>query len=434
MSPVAIGIIGIVALIVFMLIRVPVGMSMAFVGLIGSMFLMSPEAGLSMIARDFFETFASYNLTVIPLFVLMGAIAFVSGISSRLYKAGYILMGRLPGGLAMATIAACAGFAAICGSTNATAAAMGKVSLPEMKRYGYDDSLATGCVASAGSLGILIPPSTIFIIYGIMTEQSIGKLFISGVLPGILLAGLFCIVVAIWCWKNPKAAPSGGNATLKEKMEGVVGAIETLFLFLLVIMGIFLGWFSPTQAAAAGCAATLFIGLARRQITWKMFWEGVIDSVKITCMIMVILAGAMVFGHFMAVSRIPLILSEWATGLPLPPLAIMGVIIFIYFIGGCFMDSLAMITLTVPIFYPAAVALGADPIWFGVIIVLVVEMGVITPPVGINVYVISGISEGVPLPTIFRGIFPFLAAMIVCTILLCIFPEIATYLPSFTTY
>jgi C4-dicarboxylate transporter DctM subunit len=434
MNPVVIGIIGTIILVVLMCIRMPVGMSMAFVGLIGAMFLMPPEAALGMIARDFFETFASYNLTVIPLFVLMGAIAFASGISSRLFKAGYIVMGKLPGGLAMATIAACAGFAAICGSTNATAAAMGKVALPEMKKYGYDDSLSTGCVASAGTLGILIPPSTIFIIYGIMAEQSIGKLFIAGVLPGILLTILFCIVVVVWCWKNPHAAPAGGPTTWREKMEGSIGAIEALFLFLLVIFGIFWGWFSPTQAAAAGCAGTLLIGLVRRQITWAAFWDGVIDSVKITCMIMVILAGAMVFGHFIAVARIPLVLSEWVTALHLPPLAVMGVIIIIYFIGGCFMDSLAMITLTVPIFYPAVLALGFDPIWFGVIIVLVVQMGVITPPVGINVYVVNGIATGVPMQAIFRGIFPFLAAIVVCTILVCIFPEIATILPSFMTY
>jgi C4-dicarboxylate transporter DctM subunit len=434
MSPTTIGIIGIIVLIVFFIIRMPVGMSMAFVGIIGAMFLMSPTAALSMIARDFYETFTSYGLTVIPMFVFMGAIAFASGISSRLYKAGYIVLGRLPGGLAMATIAGCAGFAAICGSTNATAAAMGKVALPEMKQYGYDDSLATGCVAAAGSLGILIPPSTIFIVYGIMTEQSIGKLFISGVLPGILLAGLMCIVVLLWCWKNPRVAPAGKPTTWKEKIEGIAGALETLVLFLIVILGLFLGWFSPTQAAGAGCAATLLIGIARRQITFHAFWEAVIDSVKITCMIMIILAGAMVFGHFMAVARIPLVLSEWSMSLPLPPLAIMGIILFLYLIGGCFMDSLAMITLTIPIFYPAVIALGFDPIWFGVIIVLVVEMGVITPPVGINVYVINGIAEGVPLEVIFRGIFPFLAAEVICIIILIFFPIIATFLPSFTTY
>ena len=434
MSPVIIGIIGIVILVAVFLLRMPVGFAMAFVGLVGFSFLVSPEAGLSILARDFYQTFSSYSLTVIPMFVLMGSLASYAGMSRRLYEASYSILGRLRGGLAMATIAACAGFAAICGSTNATAAAMGRVSLPEMKKYKYDDALATGCVAAAGSLGILIPPSTIFIIYGIMTEQSIGKLFIAGVFPGLILATLFIIVVALLCWHNPSLAPAGEATSWKEKLEGLAGVVETLVLFALVIVGLFLGWFSPTQAGAAGAAGALLIGLATRQMTWDSFLTAVKDSLRITCMVMVIVTGATVFGHFIAVAKIPLILADWAAGLPLPPMAIMGVIIFLYLIGGCFMDALAMITLTVPIFYPVVMALGFDPIWFGVIIVLVVEMGVITPPVGVNVYVIKGIAEDVPLETIFRGIFPFLAALIIMVGILMAFPQIATFLPSFATY
>ncbi|MBM3142672.1 MAG: TRAP transporter large permease [Chloroflexi bacterium] len=434
MSPVVIGIIGIVALVVVFLLRMPVGFAMAFVGLVGFSLLVSPEAGLNILARDVFQTFSSYSLTVIPMFVFMGCIASASGISRRLYEASYSLLGRLRGGLAIATVAACAGFAAICGSTNATAAAMGKVSLPEMKRYHYDDSLAAGSVAAAGTLGILIPPSTIFIVYGIMTEQSIGKLFIAGVFPGLILAGLFIITVSLVCWRNPSLAPAGTPTGWKEKIEGLAGVIETLVLFALVIIGLFLGWFSPTQAGGAGTAGALLIGLVRGQLSWQGFLSAVKDSLRITCMVMVIVAGAIVFGHFMAVAKIPLILADWVVSLPLPSMAIMGVIIIIYIIGGCFMDSLAMITLTVPIFYPVVVALGFDPIWFGVIIVLVTEMGVITPPVGVNVYVIKGIAEDVPLETIFKGIFPFLAALIVMVAILMLFPQIATFLPSLTTY
>jgi tripartite ATP-independent transporter DctM subunit len=434
MSPVVIGIIGIVALVVVFLLRMPVGFAMAFVGLVGFSLLVSPEAGLNILARDMFQTFSSYSLTVIPMFVFMGCIASASGISRRLYEASYSLLGRLRGGLVIATIAACAGFAAICGSTNATAAAMGKVSLPEMKRYHYDDSLATGCVAAAGTLGILIPPSTIFIVYGIMTEQSIGKLFIAGVFPGLILAGLFIITVSLVCWRNPSLAPAGTPTSWKDKIEGLTGVIETLVLFALVIIGLFLGWFSPTQAGGAGTAGALLIGLVRGQLSWQGFLSAVKDSLRITCMVMVIVAGAIVFGHFMAVAKIPLILADWVVSLPLPSMAIMGVIIIIYIIGGCFMDSLAMITLTVPIFYPIVVALGFDPIWFGVIIVLVTEMGVITPPVGVNVYVIKGIAEDVPLETIFKGIFPFLAALIAMVAILMLFPQIATFLPSLTTY
>ena len=434
MSPVTIGILGVIILIVIFVLRMPVGFAMAFVGFIGFSYLVSPEAGLSILARDVYHSFSSYSFTVIPMFVFMGSIAFASGMSRRLYEAGQSLFGRAPGGLAMATIVGCAGFAAICGSTNATAAAMGRVSLPEMKRYKYADSLSTGCVAAAGSLGILIPPSTIFIIYGILTEQSIGKLFVAGVIPGAILAILFLFVVLIQCKLNPSIAPRGTATTWKEKMEGLVGAIETIVLFMLVISGLFLGWFSPTQAGAVGAAGALLIGLVTRQITWRGFLDAIKDSLRITCMVMIIVTGAMIFGHFMAVTKIPLILADWVVGLPLSSLAIMGVIILIYLIGGCFMDALALITLTIPIFYPLVLALGFDPIWFGVIIVLVTEMGVITPPVGVNVYVIKGIADGVSLETIFKGILPFLGALIIAVFLLLLFPQIATFLPGLITY
>ncbi len=434
MDPITIGIIGIVVLVAMFLLRMPVGFAMAFVGFIGFSCLVSPEAGFSILPRDVFHTFSSYSLTVIPMFVFMGSIASASGMSQRLYDASYSLLGRLRGGLAMATVAGCAGFAAICGSTNATAAAMGKVALPEMKRYNYADSLATGTVAAAGSLGILIPPSTIFIIYGIMTGQSIGKLFIAGVFPGLILATFFIIVITILCWRNPNLAPAGAATSWKEKLAGLVGVIETLALFALVIMGLFFGWFSPTQAGGAGAAGALLIGLATRQLTWQGFLSAIKDSLRITCMVMVIVAGATVFGHFIAVTKIPLVLADWVAGLPLPSVAIMGIIVLIYILGGCFMDALALITLTIPILYPVVLALSFDPIWFGVIIVLVTEMGVITPPVGVNVYVIKGIAGDIPMEAIFKGILPFLAALIVTVGILMGFPKIATFLPSLTSY
>ena len=434
MSPVAIGIIGVVVLLVIFLLGMPVGFTMALVGLAGFCYLASPQAGLSILARDIFATLSSYSLTVIPMFIFMGAIAFASGMSRRLYDAGYVMFGQRRGGLAIATIAACAGFAAMCGSTNATAAAMGRVALPEMKRYNYDDSLATGCVAAAGSLGILIPPSTIFIVYGILTEQSVGALFIAGVLPGLLLATLFIVVVFLLCLHNPNLAPAGAPTSWKEKIAGLTGMIEMLVLFVLVIGGLFLGLFSPTQAGAVGAAGALIIGLARRQLTWQGFLFAVKDTLRITCMVMVIVSGAIVFGHFIAIAKIPLVLSNWVGGLPLPNMAIMGIIILMYLLGGCFMDALALITLTIPIIFPLVMSLGFDPIWFGVIIVLVTEMGVITPPVGVNVYVIKGIAEDVPLETIFKGIMPFLMALVVAVVILLAFPQIATFLPSFIRY
>jgi len=429
-----IGILGIVILVILFLLRMPVGFAMAIVGLAGFSYLVSPEAGLALIARDVFEIFSSYNLTVITAFIFMGAITYYSGVSRRLFNTSYSFLGGVRGGLAMATCLACALFGAICGSTNAAAAAMGKVTLPEMKRYNYDIALATGCVASAGSLAILIPPSTIFVVYGIMTEQSIGKLFISGILPGILLTLLLMATVYILCLRNPALGPAGPRTTWKQKLGTLPGVGEMLILFLLVIGGLFAGWFTPTEAGAIGTAGAIIIGLARRELGWSGFVNAIKDSLQITCMVFVIVTGAVIFGHFFAVTEIPFKLSDWVTALPISQVAVMGVIIFIYFIGGCFMDSLAMITLTVPIFYPAVIALGFDPIWFGVIIVLVVEMGVITPPVGINVYVIKGVVPDVPLATIFRGIFPFLGAIIVTTIILVFFPQIATFLPSFMRY
>ncbi|HIE18011.1 MAG TPA: TRAP transporter large permease [Dehalococcoidia bacterium] len=433
MNPLVIGTIGIVILVVIFLLRMPVGFAMAIVGFIGFSFLVSPQAGLSILARDIFHIFSSYALTVIPMFVFMGSIAAASGMSRRLYDASHALLGRLRGGLAMSTVAACASFAAICGSTTATAAAMGRVSLPEMKRYNYDDSLATGCVAAAGSLGILIPPSTIFIIYGIMTEQSIGKLFVAGVFPGLILAGLFIMTVSLICIRNPSFAPVGAMANWRERAGVIVGIIETVVLFVFVITGLFLGWFSPTQAGGAGAAGALLIGLVRRQLNWQGFVNAIKDALRITCMVMVIVAGATVFGHFIAVTKIPLVLSEWVVSLPLSPMVIMGVIVLVYLLGGCFMDALALITLTIPIVYPAVMALGLAPIWFGVIIVLVTEMGVITPPVGVNVYVINGIAEDVPLETIFKGIFPFLGALVLMIGILLAFPQVATFLPGLTT-
>jgi len=433
-SPITIGLIGIAVLILIFVLSMPVGFAMAFVGLIGFCYLVSPQAGLSLLARDVFATFSSYSLTVIPTFIFMGSITFSIGMSQRLYDAGHTIFGRIRGGLAMATIVGCAGFAAICGSTSATAAAMARVSLPEMKRYNYDDSLATGSVAAAGSLGILIPPSTIFIVYGILTGQSIGKLFLSGVLPGILLATLFIAAVSLLCWRNPSLAPRGEPATWQEKIAGLTGIAEMLVLFGLVMGGLFLGWFSPTQAGAAGSTGALLIGLMRQRLTWQGLLFAIKDTLRITCEVMIIITGAIVLGHFIAVTTIPLVATDWVAGLPLPSVVIMGIIVLMYLLGGCFMDALALITLTIPIIYPVVLALGFNPIWFGVIIVLVTEMGVITPPVGINVYIIKGIAEDVPLETIFKGIFPFLGALIIAVALLMAFPQIATFLPSLATY
>ena len=430
MSPTAIGLIGIAALFLFIFSRMPVGFVMAIIGFLGFGYLVSFDASMNLVAKDVFSVFGSYNLTVIPLFVLMGQIAYHSGISSRLFDAAYKFIGHLPGGLAIATIGACAGFAAICGSTNATAATMAAATLPEMKRYNYKPELATGVVAAGGSLGILIPPSVIFIVYGIMTEQSIGKLFMAGLLPGLLLTVLFILTIVIWTSINPELGPRGPRTTFKEKMASLSGLVETLILFLLVMGGLFVGFFTPTEAGAVGALGTLILALARRNLTWHGFITSLFETTRISCMILVIVAGATIFGHFLAISRIPFDAANWISEFQLPRYAIMLMIILLYLIGGCFIDALALIMLTVPIFYPVVTHLGYDPLWFGVVIVLVTQIGVITPPVGINVYVVSGVARDVPLNIIFKGVVPLLIALIIGTLLLIPFPQIALFLPG----
>ena len=430
MSLTATGVIGIAILIILLFSNMPVGFVMGFVGFLGFSYVVNVEAGLALLARDVWDVFSSYGLTVIPLFVFMGQIAFHAGISRRLYDSAYVFLGHRRGGLAMATVGACAGFSAISGSTNATAATMATVTLPEMKRYKYDMGLATGTVAAAGSLGILIPPSVIFIVYGILTEQSIGKLFAAGILPGALLCFLFLAAIHIQVMRNPSLAPPGPASSAIEKLRSFIGVLETLLLFALVMGGMFFGIFTPTEAAAAGAFLTLLLALVRRQLSWKGFVQSLADTTRISCMVMVIVTGAVIFGHFMAVTRVPYTLADWVTGLPLPNYAIMGVIILVYLFGGCFMDALAMVMLTIPIFFPVSQALGFDPIWFGVVIVLITEMGVITPPVGVNVYVVYGVAKDVPLEVIFRGVLPMLLALLLCNLILLFFPQIALFLPG----
>jgi tripartite ATP-independent transporter DctM subunit len=430
MSPGTVGVIGIAVLFVTLFSGVPVGFLLALLGFIGFSYLTTFGAGANLLAKDVFANFSAYSLTVIPMFIFMGQIAFYSGTSQRLYDFAYKMVGHRRGGLAMATTVACAGFSAICGSTTATAATMGTVALPEMKRYGYSQQLATGSVAAGGSLGILIPPSVIFIVYGVMTQQSIGKLFVAGILPGIMLTLLFIITIYLWCRINRTLGPAGPPVSWKVKLASLSELVETILLFILVMGGLFTGFFTPTEAGAVGAGGALIISMARKNLTQERFKNSILDTTRLSCMVMVIVTGAAVFGHFLAVTRIPFNLASWVGALPVSPVVIIGLIILTYLVGGCFIDSLALILLTVPIFYPVITALGFDPIWFGVIIVLVTQIGVISPPLGTNVYIIKGVAEDVPLGTIFKGVTPFLVAMVLCTAIIVAFPQVALYLPG----
>lgn len=431
MNSITAGIVGIIVLVALFIIRMPIGFSMAFVGFLGFSYVSSLKSGISILPRDLFEQLTNYSISAIVMFILMGYYAFSAGLGTRLFDAAYKIFGHVRGGLAISSIFACAAFGAICGSSTATAATMGKLAIPAMKKYGYNDTLATGCIASAGTLGILIPPSVIFLIYGFMTEQSIGKLFISGIIPGIILAIFMSLAVTVMCLKDPTCAPKGEKVAFGEKVKAFIKIFDVLLLFILVIGGLLFGFFTPTQAGGIGAAGALVTGLIRRELTWKSFIENTKGALRTSVMILTIIACATVFGHFMTISKIPFALSNWVKSLNVPAFVVMFIIIFIYLIGGCFIDAIPLIILTIPILYPIVVGFGYDPIWFGVIIVLVTCMGVITPPVGVNVYVIKGIAKEVPLEIIFKGIFPFLIAIILTTVLLIFCPFLATILPNF---
>ncbi|HIC85311.1 MAG TPA: TRAP transporter large permease [Desulfobacterales bacterium] len=434
MNPTVVGIIGIFVMIMVFLTRMPVAYVMAMIGYLGFTAMISGQGALNLLSRVIYDVFSSYGLTTIPLFVLMGQFAFNSGISRRLYDTGYKFLGSTRGGLAMATVSACTAFGAVCGSSPATAATMATVGLPEMKRFNYADELATGAVASGGGLGMIMPPSIVLIVYGILTEQSIGKLFVAGIVPAILVTILFITSIYIWCSKAPSQGPKGERFSWKVRFRSLMGMGETLVVFIMVMGGLFMGIFTPTEAAAVGSFGMLMVALIRRQLTWEGFVRSLYETLATSCMVMMLIAGAVIFGKFLAVTRIPFNISTWVGGLDIPPYMIMSVIVLIYFFGGCFMDALAFVTLTVPIFYPVVTALGYDPIWFGIIIVMVTEMGVITPPVGINVYVVFGVARRVigeiPLESIFKGILPFLLAVIAGIIILMIFPGLILYLPN----
>ncbi|NSW91123.1 MAG: TRAP transporter large permease [Firmicutes bacterium] len=432
MIPELIGLLGLVVFVILLILRIPIAYVMLLTGILGFSILVSPSAALSMATTEIYSTFSSYSLSVIPMFIWMGFIAYYSGVGSNLYSFTYKLVGHKPGGLAIATQAACALFGAICGSNTATAATIGAIALPEMKKYKYDDSLSSASVAAGGALGVLIPPSVIFIVYGISSEQSIGKLFIAGIIPGILLTLLYMIAIYIITSRNPSLGPAGPKTHWKEIIPVLKnGILEVIITFCISLGGLFAGWFTPTEAGAVGAASILLITILRRRLSWKNFRKSLLDTTRTTSMIMLMVAGAVVFGRFIAVSRLPFALANWAAGISLPPFAVMAIILLIYFVLGCFIDALALILLTIPIFYPVAVnVLGYDPIWFGVIIVLVVAMGVITPPVGMNVFIIKGVAPDIPTETIFKGIWPFLIALFVCMGLLIAFPRIVTFLPN----
>jgi C4-dicarboxylate transporter DctM subunit len=430
MNPTILSLLIFALLFLLLAAGMPIGFAMGLAAFLGTLFLLDSGASLALLGQTAYETALTYDLSVVPMFVLMGYIAGGAGLSESLYRACNAWLGHRRGGLALATIGGCGAFAAICGSSLATAATMAQIALPEMRRYNYDDRLATGAVAAGGTIGILIPPSVLMVIYGLLTETSISKLFLAGIVPGILTVIGFMLTISIMTRIDPKLGPPAERSSLRDRLLSLRDVWGTAALFLLVIGGLYVGIFSPTEAASIGAVGALFLSIINGTFSRAMLAKSLMETVKTTAMIFTILIGAILFNNFLILASIPTLISDWITGLPLGKAAILLVIIAMYFILGCLLDSLAMVLLTIPIVFPIINALGYDPVWFGIIVVMVVELGLITPPIGMNVFVIKGIAKDVPLEDIFRGVTPFIIAQIILITILVIFPGIALWLPS----
>lgn len=430
MSPELTGIVAVALLLVLFLLRMQIGISMLLVGYLGYSYLVNPSAGLSVLGMVPYSTASFYGFSVMPMFILMGMLLSYSGLGKDVFQAVDVWLRHLRGGMAMATIGACAAFAAVSGSATATAATIGGVALPEMRRYGYSDSLATACVAVGGTLGILIPPSTVLILYGILVELPIGQLLIAGILPGLLLAALLMLAIYIQVRRNPQLAPTQAEMAFRQKIASLRPVWPVILIFLLVMGGIYMGWFTPTEAAAGGAFIALVYSMIARRLTRKVLSQSLDQTARTTAMLFLILIGAVVFSRFLAVTRIPFELSEVVAGLAVSRYVVMVLILFVLLILGTFVEGLSLMVLTIPILYPLVTGLGFDGIWFGVVLVVMLNIGMVTPPVGMNVYVTAAVAKDVPLMVIFRGVIPLWFAMIACVILLVVFPQIVTFLPN----
>ena len=429
MSEVMVGIIGLGVLLAFFLTGIELAIAMILVGFFGFGYLISFEAAFNMMAKDVFDTFESYNLTVVPLFILMGQVAFNAGIARRLYDTAHKFIGHIPGGLAIATVAGATAFKAISGSSVATAATFASVAVPEMDRFGYSKKLSTGIVATVGTLGILLPPSVVLIILGVITQQSIGKLFVAGIIPGLLIALFFVFVIVGWCKIDPSVGPKGQEFSWRDRFFSLPEVIWPVVIFLVIIGGLLQGFFTPTEAASVGTFAVIMLSFAKRDINIKTMARSVMESLVTASMVLLLLAGSAVLGHFLAVTKIPMLVSDWVVQLPVHRSVIMFFVTLIYLLGGSFIDDLAFMVLATPVFFPAVLKLGYDPLWFAMMISVTVMVGIVIPPVAINVFVVKNITK-VPIGVVYRGVYPFLVSLVLCGILLFIFPQLATFLPS----
>jgi C4-dicarboxylate transporter DctM subunit len=425
------GLAGLAAFLVLALLRVPMAFAMGIVGFFGFAYKVNFAAASAMIAQTTYETGLAYTLSVIPLFILMGNFVVRARMSEELYRAAYTFLGHRRGGLAMSTIVASAAFGSICGSSIATAATFAKVAYPSMRKFGYKDTLAAGSIAAGGTLGILIPPSVIMVIYGIMTETNIGKLFIAGILPGLVATALLCLAVSWITWRDPQAGPPGERSPWSERLAAVRRVWPVLALFIVVIGGIYGGVFTATEGAGIGAGGAFVFALARRALTWKVLVEVLVESVRTTSMLFMILIGALIFANFINYTAMPADLRGFVVQFSVHPIMVVVAICAIYVVLGTAMEELSMILLTVPLFFPVVTALGFDPIWFGIIIVIVVQIGLVSPPVGMNIFVVKSLLKHVTMGTLFRGVTPFNVALVALLAIVVAVPELSTFLPRF---
>jgi C4-dicarboxylate transporter, DctM subunit len=428
MNEVLIGCIGLCLLLALFLTGIELAFAMTFIGFIGFAILRSLPAAIDLLAKDFMDTFASYAFVVVPLFVLMGQVAYNSGIAEKMYGTSRKFIGHVPGGLALATVVGATIFKAISGSSLATAATFSSVAIPEMDKYGYSRKLSTGVVASVGTLGILIPPSGTLIILAMITDQSIGKLFLAGIIPGLLIALLFILTIVSWCRINPALAPKGRASGWKERAKSIPQIFWPLLIFIVTVGGLLAGFFTPTEAGSVGSIAVLLLTFLKRDLDFKGFAKSVRESLRMGCMVLMLIGGSAVLGHFVVISKIPSVVAAWTLSLPLPSYLIIAVILLIYLIGGSFVDDMAFMILATPIFFPVAMKLGYDPIWFSIVIGVTLMIGVIIPPVAVAVFIVKNITQE-SIGLIYKGVLPFLITLVLCLFLLFMFPPLATYLP-----
>jgi len=426
----AVAILGFVVLFVLMLLRVPVGMAMGLVGVVGYSYIAGTGPALKLVGQTSMRTVTDYTFGVIPMFMLMGAFVSVSGVSRELFRAANAFIGHLRGGLGVATVLACGGFAAICGSSVATAATFSTVAYPEMRRFGYPQSFSAGVIAAGGTLGAMLPPSTVLAVYAILTQQDIGKLFMAGVVPGLLAMGMYVITIMLIVFFRPDWLPAGEKQNLSQRLNGLKDVWAPLVLFLFVIGGLYGGFFTPTEAGGVGASGAFLLGVLRGKLDKAGIREALLSATRTSAAVFTVLIGALLFGYFLTITQTPQKLTEILTGLGIGRYGVLGLIMLMYLVLGCLMDAMAMIILTVPIIYPVIIQLGFDPIWFGIIIVMTVELGLIHPPVGMNVFVIKSVVKEVSFLTIFKGVIPFVITDILRLMILIAFPIIALWLPN----